>query len=75
MGTDEMTGPPTHRSELLPEQDVHVRLGSRDLGVGKVDARTKDGEIVWISFGGATPRRLLLEEDEADFTLLPGSLN
>jgi len=60
----------TRRSELLPGQIVHVRLGSRDFGLGTVDDRTEDGSIVWILFGGPTPRRMFLDEDPAVFTVL-----
>jgi hypothetical protein len=51
---------------------VHVRLGPSDLGVGTVEERTTDGSIIWVRFGGATPRRMFLDEDPAVFTVQTG---
>lgn len=73
MQTSETTGTPTHQGDLRSGQDVHVRLGSQDLGTGRVDVVTEDGEAVWVIFGGATPRRLFLIEDPTEFTVLSGS--
>jgi hypothetical protein len=70
MQTSESAGTPVHQDELRSGQEVHVRLGSQDLGTGRVDAVTEDGEAVWVIFGGATPRRLFLIDDQAEFTLL-----
>ncbi|HEX9086474.1 MAG TPA: hypothetical protein VF867_02980 [Arthrobacter sp.] len=72
MDTDEKTGTTVSRSSLLPGQLVHVLLGPTDLGAGTVDQRTTDGSIIWVRFGGATPRRMFLDEDPAVFTILPG---
>jgi hypothetical protein len=69
--TEKMNRPTTRRAALLPGQAVHVRLGCSDLGAGIVDDRTEDGDIVWIRFGGATPRRMFIAEDPAEFTVLP----
>ncbi|HEX9088386.1 MAG TPA: hypothetical protein VF867_12770 [Arthrobacter sp.] len=69
-----MTRPTTRRAGLITGQAVHVRLGRSDLGVGRVDDRTEDGAIVWIFFGGATPRRMFMADDPAEFTVLePGA--
>ena len=69
--TDEISGTTAQRSTLLPGQHVHVRLGPTDLGAGIVEDRTVDGSIIWIRFGGATPRRMFLDEDPAVFTIIP----
>lgn len=71
MHTNEMSGTTASRSSLLPGQVVHVQLGPADLGAGTVEERTIDGSIIWIRFGGVTPRRMFLDEDPAVFTVLP----
>lgn len=71
MGTDEMTEPTADGSTLRRGQDVRVQAGDEDLGAGKVDDLTEDGSIVWVIFGGATPRRMFIPEDQARFTVLP----
>lgn len=71
MDADEMSGMTVRRSALLPGQRVHVRLGTPALGIGTVDDRTVDGSIIWIRFGGATQRRMFLDEDPAVFTIPP----
>jgi hypothetical protein len=70
--TDEISGTTAQRSTLQPGQHVQVRLGPTNLGVGTVEDRTVDGSIIWIRFGGATPRRMFLEEDPAVFTVVDG---
>ena len=73
MHTDEISGTTALRCTLLPGQRVHVLLGPTDLGVGIVEDRTTDGSIIWIRFGGATPRRMFLDEDPAVFTVVAGN--
>lgn len=58
-------------SALLRGQEVRVSAGSEALGAGKVDDLTEDGSIVWVLFGGASPRRMFIPEDEARYTVLP----
>lgn len=58
-------------SALLRGQEVLVRVGSEDLGAGIVDDLNEDGTMVWVIFGGATPRRMFIPEDEAQYTVLP----
>lgn len=70
MPSSETTGTPTRQGELRRDQEVHVRLGGQDLGTGRVDAVAEGGEAVWVVFGGATPRRLFMIEDQAEFTVL-----
>lgn len=56
---------------LLRGQEVRVRAGKQDLGVGIVDDYTEDREIIWIVFGGAGLRRMFLPEDRAEYEVLP----
>lgn len=58
-------------SALLRGQEVRVRAGAEDLGPGRVDDLTEDGTIVWVVFGGASPRRMFIPEDQARYTVLP----
>ncbi|ACL42061.1 hypothetical protein Achl_4110 (plasmid) [Pseudarthrobacter chlorophenolicus A6] len=58
-------------SALLRGQEVRVRVGSENLGTGIVDDLSEDGTMVWIIFGGATPRRMFIPEDKAQYTVLP----
>ncbi len=63
----------TRPSDLRTGQEVHVRVGNEDLGRGRIDDMTSNGDTVWVFFGGATPRRLFIEEDAAEFTVIaPG---
>lgn len=73
MHLEEKTGKLTHSGSLFRGQDVHVRVGNEDLGRGRVDDMTDGGDTVWVYFGGATPRRLFIEEDSAEFRVLPPS--
>lgn len=73
MSAHETTGTLTRPGSLLRGQDVHVRVGNEDLGHGRVDDLTDGGDTVWIFFGGASPRRLFIEEDSAEFRVLPPS--
>lgn len=70
MSTSELTETTVDGSALQRGQEVRVRVGSEDLGAGKVDDLTEDGSIVWVVFGGATPRRMFIPEDEARYTVL-----
>ncbi|GAA4035190.1 hypothetical protein GCM10023063_19480 [Arthrobacter methylotrophus] len=71
VNTDEMNVLRTGGSALRRGQQVWVRVGAEDLGTGKVDDMTDDGSMVWVVFGGATPRRMFIPEDQAEFTVLP----
>lgn len=71
MGADEMTVLTVDGTALRRGQDVMVRAGDEDLGTGVVDDFTEDGSVVWVIFGGATPRRMFIPEDQARFTVLP----
>ena len=73
MKTDEMTMTPMAADgrALRRGQEVLVRAGDENLGKGKIDDFTENGEIVWVMFGGATPRRMFIPEDAAEFTVLP----
>jgi hypothetical protein len=71
MGADEMTALTVDGTVLRRGQDVMVRAGAEDLGAGVVDDFTEDGSVVWVIFGGATPRRMFIPEDQAQFTVLP----
>lgn len=59
------------RCALVRGQKVHVRAGDEDLGAGTIDDFTDDGGAVWVIFGGATPRRMFIPEDEAEFIVVP----
>lgn len=59
----------TQPKDLTPGQTVHVRVGHEVLGDGRVDAVAGDG-TVWVFFGGASPRRLFIPEDKAEFRVL-----
>lgn len=72
MHTDDHPGKLIHYGALQPGQEVHVRVGREDLGRGRVDDVAGDGRAVWVYFGGASPRRLFIEEDAALFELLSG---
>lgn len=63
------TGGYTDLADLLPGQRVRVSAGFTNLGAGLVDARTDDGSMVWVDFGGAYSRRLFMAEDRARFAL------
>lgn len=66
-----MTAVTVEGTRLTRGQEVQVSLGLHDLGTGKVDDFTDDGLIVWIVFGGATPRRMFLPGDRTRFTAPP----
>ena len=52
-------------------QEVRVRVGDQDLGVGVVDEVTVDGgSAVWIFFSGSAPRRVPTDDDSTEFTVL-----
>jgi hypothetical protein len=73
MGTNEMITLSLDGTALRRGQEVFVRAGSEDLGTGVVDDLTEDGSIVWVIFGGVTPRRMFIPEDQARSTVLPPS--
>jgi hypothetical protein len=70
MALKEITGKLTPSTDLRRGQIVHVLVGAEDLGTGRVDAVADDG-TVWVFFGGPSPRRLFIEEDEAQFRVQP----
>ena len=51
-------------------QEVHVRAGEEDLGIGIVDEVTSGADAVWIFFPGAAPRRLPTDHGSIEFTVL-----
>lgn len=60
-----------HGRELQRGQEVRVRVGDQDLGIGIVDEVTVDGgRAVWIFFSGAAPRRVPTDDDSTEFTVL-----
>ncbi|WCI08196.1 hypothetical protein PJ267_17350 [Arthrobacter sp. OVS8] len=60
-----------HGSELRRGQEVRVRVGDQDLGVGIVDEVTVDGgNAVWIFFSGSVPRRVPTDHHSTEFTVL-----
>ena len=51
-------------------QEVRVRVGDQDLGVGIVDEVTVDGgNAVWIFFSGSAPRRVPTDHGSTEFTI------
>lgn len=68
--TDDMTALTVDGAELRRGQEVRVQAGSEALGAGVVDDFTRDGSAIWVVFGGASPRRLFIPEDQARFTVL-----
>jgi len=71
MSFEEKSGRNVHGSELKRGQEVRVRVGDQDLGVGVVDEVTADGgNAVWIFFPGSAPRRVPTDHDSTEFTLL-----
>ena len=70
MHLKETTGKVTPPRALRRGQEVRVRAGAEDLGTGTVDDMTADGAHIWVIFGGSTPRRLFIDEDEADYRVV-----
>ena len=71
MSFEGKSGRNVHGSELKRGQEVRVRVGDQDLGVGIVDEVTVDGgNAVWIFFSGSVPRRVPTDHDSTEFTLL-----
>lgn len=71
MSFEGKSGRNVHGSELKRGQEVRVRLGDQDLGVGIVDEVTADGGgAVWIFFAGAAPRRIPTGHASTEFTVL-----
>lgn len=71
MSLEGKSGRNVHGSELKRGQEVRVRVGDQDLGVGVVDEVTGDGgNAVWIFFPGAAPRRVPTDHGSTEFTVL-----
>jgi hypothetical protein len=69
------SGRNVHGSELKRGQQVRVRVGDEDLGIGIVDELTAHGgDAVWIFFRGTAPRRLPTDNDSTEFTVLESEL-
>ena len=71
MNFEGKSGRNVHGSELKRGQEVRVRVGDQDLGIGIVDELTADGgDAVWIFFTGTAPRRLPTDHCSTEFTVL-----
>lgn len=71
MNFEGKTGRNVHGSELKRGQEVHVRAGEQELGIGIVDELADGtGDAVWIFFPGAAPRRLPTDHGSIEFTVL-----
>lgn len=71
MSIEGKTGRNVHGSELQRGQEVHVRVGEEELGIGIVDEVTANGgDAVWIFFPGAAPRRLATDLGSIEFTVM-----
>ncbi|WP_144671514.1 hypothetical protein [Arthrobacter sp. U41] len=71
MSFEGKSGRNVHGSELRRGQEVRVRVGDQDLGVGIVDEVTADGgNAVWIFFSGSVPRRVPTDHGSTEFTVL-----
>ncbi|SDP85113.1 hypothetical protein SAMN04487914_1639 [Arthrobacter sp. ok909] len=71
MNFEGKTGKKVHGSELKRGQQVRVRIGDKDLGIGIVDELTAHGgDAVWIFFPGTAPRRLPIDNGSTEFTVL-----
>lgn len=71
MSFEGKSGRNVHGSELKRGQEVRVRVGDQDLGVGIVDEVTVDGgNAVWIFFAGSAPRRVPTDHGLTEFTVL-----
>ncbi|HSL36152.1 MAG TPA: hypothetical protein VK883_04925 [Arthrobacter sp.] len=71
MSFEGKSGRNVHGSELKRGQEVHVRVGDQDLGIGIVDEVTVDGGGgVWIFFAGTAPRRIPTDHALTEFTVL-----
>jgi hypothetical protein len=71
MSFEGKSGRNVHGHELQRGQEVRVRVGDQDLGIGIVDEVTVDGgRAVWIFFSGAAPRRVPTDDDSTEFTVL-----
>lgn len=71
MNFEGKTGRNVHGSELKRGQQVRVRVGDEDLGIGIVDELTAHGgDAVWIFFPGIAPRRLPADNNLTEFTVL-----
>lgn len=64
------SGRNVHGSELKRGQEVRVRVGDQDLGIGIVDEAAVGGGGVWIFFAGAAPRRIPTDNATTEFTVL-----
>ena len=71
MSFEGKSGRNVHGSELKRGQEVRVRVGDQDLGIGIVDEPTVDGGgAVWIFFPGTAPRRIPTDHASTEFTVL-----
>ena len=70
MSFEGKSGRNVHGSELKRGQEVRVRVGDQDLGVGIVDEAAVDGGAVWIFFAGTAPRRIPTDHASTEFTVL-----
>ena len=71
MSFEGKSGRNVHGSELKRGQEVRVRVGDQDLGIGIVDEVTGDGGgAVWIFFAGTAPRRIPTDHASTEFTVL-----
>ena len=71
MNFEGKAGRKVHGSEQERGQEVHVRAGEVELGIGIVDEVTSGGgNAVWIFFPGAAPRRLPTDHGSIEFTVL-----
>jgi hypothetical protein len=71
MSFEGKSGRNVHGSELQRGQEVRVRVGDQDLGIGIVDEVAVDGgQAVWIFFSGTAPRRVPTDHASTEFTVL-----
>ena len=70
MSFEGKSGRKVRGSELRRGQEVRVRVGDQDLGIGIVDEVTADGGgAVWIFFSGSAPRRVPTDDGSTEFTV------
>lgn len=75
MNFEGKTGRNVHGSELKRGQEVRVRVGDEELGIGVVDELSADGgNAVWIFFPGSGPRSIATDNDSTEFTVLESDI-